>query len=502
MDSALSQQAAQPIQRLRASKKRRIRCDETRPSCGACTRSGWKCEGYPTTEKRLTVPTSNVALNISTYCIPFRIPGSKMDRQVMHYFCTQAACDLSGFVHSDFWLKTVLQASCHEPTVRQALLALSSLHLDYVSSNPLSSCIASTSTLRQYGLALKRLQQRITKPSPEAVRVALLCSILFFSFESILGNSNSALQQLNGGLDLLRSVQIESQSKIAEPECIEDMFARLDIQATIFDDEKVPKLTLVSRRQQDHKATGPLATPFGNLQDAQRELVTLQNWMWHFLISNNPYKFLSGESLPTSLMSEKAQLEEEMQQWSTRFTASTVTHQDMNSSLTCGASVLLIQYSISHMLLSSNFPNNDAVFRASPNPHAERVLELAESVLEHIQRRDRDWKTVQSPRRSFSAELGIVAPLTLLTIKCADPAVINRATRVLIQVQRQESLYDTTSLLSMMQHLRKSRETDQFGISEGDVQVPLEHSLVNVLDRTPAELKSGHHLIPLSILSA
>lgn len=86
-------------------RKRRIKCDEARPGCGGCQRSGWSCDGYPRTPS----PPTSGSLSIASYSIPFRVPGSKRDREMLHYFCSQAAIEISGFMSAEFWTRTVLQ---------------------------------------------------------------------------------------------------------------------------------------------------------------------------------------------------------------------------------------------------------------------------------------------------------------------------------------------------------------------------------------------------------
>ena len=152
------------------------------------------------------------------------------------------------------------------------------------------------------------------------------------------------------------------------------------------------------------------------------------------------------------------------------------------------------------MLLASNFPYNNAIFETSPNAQAERVMDLAEGVLEHLQQRDRHWRTLQGPRRSFSAESGIIAPLTLIVIKCADPSIVQRAGRVLVQVHRQEGLYNTVSLLSITQHLRQVEGRKETMVPEEDVLLSLEHSVLDGLEGPLTGLDLKDDLIPPSIL--
>lgn len=134
---------------LRSSvyRTRKIKCDETKPFCRKCAKSGRKCDGYPVQTPIRTSSSSRTLLapgSASTsrapspappdaYAIPFKIPGSQKDRRLFHYFCVEVSTHLSGYgsLGSSFWSNLVLQCSQHESVVRQAVLALSSAYLDY-----------------------------------------------------------------------------------------------------------------------------------------------------------------------------------------------------------------------------------------------------------------------------------------------------------------------------------------------------------------------------------
>ncbi|KAG9252438.1 uncharacterized protein F5Z01DRAFT_228099 [Emericellopsis atlantica] len=486
---------------------RRIKCDELRPACARCVRSGWKCDGYPSTTPssaaRAALSRSGPSLDISAYSIPFQVPGSKRDRELFHYFCTQAASDLSGFVSSQFWTKTVLQTSHHEPLVRQVLLALSSLHLDYISSDTLDSQIASTFTMEQYGKAIRNLQKRIrNSPSPDVVRIVSICSILLYSFESMLGNSQSALSQLEGGLSLLKSIQANNYRELPESEDIVDIFARLDIQATMFDDSHLPTLVLTTSQERQAMTVETSNIPFDTTEAAQRELIKLQNWLFHLLISNVWCKEMPIDCVPPDVLLEKDLLDQKLRLWYDKSTALLSRSQAAARGPNAGLSILLIHYHVSRMLLASSLPENRAVFGSSPNAQAKEVVEMAESILHYAQQNNSNATTARNPRRNFSAEAGVIAPLALLVFKCADPSIVQRATRVLGLLQRQEGLYDTRSLLSAAQQLNEykdKRQLDPQAVLE-DAPLPLEYSVLDVAEGAQALMEANYKLVPPTFL--
>jgi hypothetical protein len=156
-----------------------------------------KCDGYPLTkgnnEKQrqhglssacnAPAPSSAPPLDITAYAIPFQIPGSQKDRQLVHYFCVHACHDLSGYLSSDFWSRSVLQTSHSEPVVRHALVALSSIHLGYAAQETpgvqqSSEDGRNVEALAQYNRAVRQLRKYLS--AIDWSRADLLCVVLLF----------------------------------------------------------------------------------------------------------------------------------------------------------------------------------------------------------------------------------------------------------------------------------------------------------------------------------
>lgn len=483
----------------RNHRKRRIKCDEARPACGRCLRSGWKCDGYP--GPNTAAPGSQSFLRISAYSIPFRIPGSKKDRQVLHYFCVQGADDISGFMSSPFWSTMVLQISHQEPAVRQILIALSSLHLDYISSTASGPQVATTTTIRQYGKGLKMLRNRLEASSPESILIALVASILFYCFESIMGNRTSALQQLRKGMSLIPVTKCTNQVGLADTEEVLDLFARLDVQSILFDDGHPPTLNLTTPEERLCGFIERPEVPFATIKVAQKVLVKLQNWLSHFLIKNVPYKFTSIERIESEVRREKNKLDEQFLRWYQKLEGLMSDGPPTSSGSNCETSVLLIQYHIWHMVLAANFPNDHKVFGACPNLRAGEVVTMAEEVLQMTRNRNKAATTAQNPRRNFSSEIGFVAPLAILVIKCADASVVERGMRVLAHSQRQEGLYDGVALTSIAQYLEQIKASKLQNCGDVvDVPRSLEYWTMQMDNGEPACMTADDKLIPPTIL--
>ncbi|KAI9051905.1 hypothetical protein LZ554_004161 [Drepanopeziza brunnea f. sp. 'monogermtubi'] len=105
-------------------KKRRIKCDETHPECGNCTRHSSVCE-YPPLKTSLVPQNGNLAAKR-----PLEI--NLVDLELLHHFTTVTAATL----HNDpsvkrLWTTTVPQLGYKHDFVMHGILAISALHIGY-----------------------------------------------------------------------------------------------------------------------------------------------------------------------------------------------------------------------------------------------------------------------------------------------------------------------------------------------------------------------------------
>ncbi|EYE91670.1 uncharacterized protein EURHEDRAFT_231293 [Aspergillus ruber CBS 135680] len=90
-----------------------------------CVRTGRQCPGY-LKEKPDKLP------GIKIYNLPFKVPGSRVHRELLHFYCCEAARGLSRFSDPTLWTELLPQRSQHQPVIRHALAALSFLYHDYI----------------------------------------------------------------------------------------------------------------------------------------------------------------------------------------------------------------------------------------------------------------------------------------------------------------------------------------------------------------------------------
>jgi hypothetical protein len=113
---------------------------------------------------------------------------TEKERGSFYFFQQKTAPQLSGFFGDDFWERIVLQAALHEPSIRNAILALGSLHAKSEQDSGLihQSYIngwTDNFSSKNYSQAINTLLGPLPHEGQQAIDVYLICSVLFACLE-------------------------------------------------------------------------------------------------------------------------------------------------------------------------------------------------------------------------------------------------------------------------------------------------------------------------------
>ncbi|OAQ59611.1 C6 zinc finger domain-containing protein [Pochonia chlamydosporia 170] len=192
-------------------RKRKVKCDETRPSCNRCTSTGRTCDGY------MPPPPGWMSwdrlLSPSVPSSPDPLPDAdSLELRSLAFYRQIVAPTLCGPLDSSFWTKLVAQMVHSEPATRHAVLAISSLYENFDDTAlqlHRSNRQAGTDTvddfaIQHYNAAISHLISPQTS-CPADINTVLLVCILFTCIEFLRGDTESAISHSQHGISLLNS---------------------------------------------------------------------------------------------------------------------------------------------------------------------------------------------------------------------------------------------------------------------------------------------------------
>ncbi|KAM0744597.1 hypothetical protein ACQRIT_001086 [Beauveria bassiana] len=206
-------------------KIRKVKCDEAKPSCLRCVRTGRNCEGYV---GRVQPRNATSLLRVS----PLMEFESPEDCRAFDYYRSQSAPVLSNIMDSEFWGGLVLRLSVTEPIVRHAVLAMSSLH-EYLSNNKEQQVTVGPSFVySQYGKSISALRKWKTGDGPT---IPLLACVLYTCLEFLLDDEEAARMHIMQGRKLLSSLGNDSSPAVETVKRdLVPMYTRLGLAAFLY----------------------------------------------------------------------------------------------------------------------------------------------------------------------------------------------------------------------------------------------------------------------------
>ncbi|CAI7569616.1 unnamed protein product [Penicillium pancosmium] len=193
-------------------KARHVKCDEEKPVCARCLLGGRTCAyGTPKSSSAVIVPLPRTLA-----------PSPEVDSttaKALELFFLRTAPQLAGNFQQTFFQGSVLHLSLAEPTIRQAIAALGSLHeqatadkLQPLHPNALTPGLPN----KLYNKAIRYLIEKLTT-DPDNIQLVAIVNILFICFEYFQGNLEAASSHIRSGINLLNSWRQTSRKQLNRP---------------------------------------------------------------------------------------------------------------------------------------------------------------------------------------------------------------------------------------------------------------------------------------------
>jgi hypothetical protein len=271
-------------------RRRRLKCDEAKPSCMRCITLGRTCQGYDVPRAKIFPPQAKCSDENSTLTFFPSITGNALEQRALAFFTERTAPNLAGFTSftSSFWTFLIPQLSQSEPSVRHIVVALASRYELRSQLTPISQNLSQL-CFRHYSMAICALTR---SSSPISAEILLVCCIAFIAYERLHNRDLKSTQYLDhfiAGLGIL-----EERSR-GSGECgnknfnlidsfIEPMFFQIALMFSMF---VQPEKLVISCNEHEIQAERPhISVPFGNLKLAQEAFHRICWWRYYLSAHN------------------------------------------------------------------------------------------------------------------------------------------------------------------------------------------------------------------------
>ncbi|KFA51612.1 hypothetical protein S40293_03954 [Stachybotrys chartarum IBT 40293] len=441
-------------------KVRRVKCDETQPSCLRCSSTGRTCDGYSSAQSSNSNRSREATLAI-VQTLSHDAESCAQSRRSLAFFAQQTCQQLAGFFGSLFWERLVLQAAHREPALRYALVAIGALHEQIT----LESDHPKTFALKQYSLAIKCLLTPLSQHGKRAVDVCLIASILFTCFEGMQGRHKEANSHIRSGSRLLQETVYDKGSGLLHHPVLGsqshgDCYVPVETLANFFavtDQSVAPASPGYSHKAYamlvNDVARGETSLSFTSLGEAR----SLFDYGFHLLRHGNHLPAPSGtEQSSYAVQQHFSYMETLLTSFSDafgRFIISRCQSLTPKEHLAVAVMKLHLLYTSVALRLEqmppTNRPHGDELL-----PQMKKMVDLGEVIISSI-------STSAAPENSvpsYCLEMGIVIPLYTVASLCQEPSVRRRAIALLRSTSRREGLWNSKTLAAAAERIMEIEE--------------------------------------------
>lgn len=452
------------------------------------------------------------------------------EKRSLDYYQSRMCIELAGGTTSDLWSTFVSQAAHCQPAVRHAVIALAALHEVLRQSTTARS---TTFAVQAYSKAIRKVSSLSLDGSSEALDVALLCCMLFATFESLRGYYKSALTHIGSGMKLVAAHEVDAdyvKRRSYSWGLIQPIFVCLDTQAMEVSEDLLPSTGL------PHEKLNSLLLPetFKTIEEASKSFTIYRNHILHWFQRYERLldpKIISKEA--QDVRAEQVNLARYFHDWYNVF--------DRAQFETNHPQVVIIQmYMTVVRMIATLVPSPYETKWDGSLAYFKRLVELGEefkrqqgidlgALLAHkdlpVNKLDDDGcvlstigRPAESPQstssspsarssdskfwdselssgeayiqKSFTLAHGIVTPLYMTCTRCRDPSIRRRALRILQTCNRKEGIWDSAQSALVAERIIQIEETAAGGFvtEAGQIQ---SHARIEQLETSFGPGKPG-----------
>lgn len=445
---------AQAVKRVKTGcvtcRIRRVKCDESRPSCKKCTCTGRVCDGYSTltfSRRELAAASQVLAAGRDTSTtrpnefglLPRLIADATfsdvLEKRYFQFFRQRTVTSTNSLVDARFWDRILLQSAHREPAVKHAVLALSSWHQH--SEPDLDNDTRQKHRLyseQQHQKALVEAQALLASAGPQtSPDVVLIACIVFICFEAARANFEGSQVHMHSGRSILVQNRKQLQAKYRRSDLveIEQALFRLDIHALSFQSSAAPLKYSLG----DFLETNPIleVPDFTTFAEARACLIDLSRWT---LVSTNiepDMGYLKDHNSIERHEEQKVKCRIQMQRWKERFD---ILEADLDRSSPVPTHCVQIWWAAIMAIIESS-PHGPETRWDKAQHRFKSVVEIGEMIVQNL--------ISEGSKSSFSLDIGYVDAVFLVASRCRDPYIRRRALAVLRACRRREGQWDSAA---------------------------------------------------------
>ena len=412
----------------------------------------------------------------------------------MEFFFQTTSIQLAGLLEGEFWKRSVLQLSLSEPSIRQALAALGSLH-EYEARPSSTAKSNSTDAGLHYSRAIYATVNKAAT-GQTAVPIVVMASILFTTYEFLQRNAAAATTHIANGINILQQWRRDT---FRQGRSWRRKYSSYEAQ--FLDDELAPILTLFSLNASEFSpfpknrlilnepecGAPKLSDRFETLREARVGLVDLVTACAGFFQSLDAQ--VGGDQTPSrSVLAPSEDLRIAFDKWKASF-------QDLlqrceptwSSEEKAAANVIRIMQYGSEVGLAAYLMSSECEWD-SRREDFEEILRVTEALIADSSSNPTELSM------GLTLESGLIYPMHALAWKCRYPSIRRRALDLLLRSPRREWLLDAQQYHSIFSRIMVIEEESlglQSGTTPDDNMLPPDHVRVHDFVCIPQPGTSG-----------
>jgi hypothetical protein len=434
------------------NRTQRKKCDEGKPICLRCARSGKRCESFADYASPLSAAKKQ---HLSSPCRPLSShlktdPAQSRFAKLGFEILAQQACQDAFGIDANVWTCLLPQLSSINATINAAIASLGATYEAVVLRPVHSIGLGDSLAAIQYHKALASLRLDVLLQSHGPIP-PFLASLLLAIVEVLWRHFGNALMHLHGAFTIMteciyRSAQSRSASStVLAPDEAENsatvddsrtlylMAQALDVQTATYALSRKPQLPS-SLFASNRSALGMLSDSFSPNQ-AWTELIPLLHACYHYTSLASRYKYLPRSDLPSHVTLDQSRYIALLSHWVSKLSrrTSTSTEHDLWSDQytlsNCPGYALLVQriQCISAIIYLSTILNYKERSYDAFTSFFEQITTDATILLEN----QSPGGCLTSPQNRFRIISPISQPLYLTAMKCRQGTIRRRAIHLL-----------------------------------------------------------------------